>query len=187
MEIEPRSEGAFRCPSADRRVESYERLLAHHGPSLLRLARRVLRNDDEAADALQDAFLAVHRKLDGFRGEAHVSTWLHRVVLNTCLMRLRARRRRPEHPPETLETLLDAGPSAFERLERLQRIERVRRAIDGLAETHRTVLTLCELKEQSALEAARRLGITANAVKIRLCRARRALRAALRPTVESAA
>lgn len=187
MEIEPRSDDAFRGASENRGVDSYERLLARHGPSLLRLARRVLRNDDEAADALQDAFLAVHRKIDGFRGEAHVSTWLHRVVLNACLMRLRARRRRPEHPADMLDQLLDDAPSAVERLESRQRIERVRRAIDGLPETHRSVLTLCELEERSALEAAGRLGITANAVKIRLCRARRALRTALRPTVRSAA
>lgn len=187
MELEPRREGAPPDTFAWQRGDSYERLLATHRPHLLRLARRVLRNDEEAADALQDAFLAVHRKLDGFRGEARVSTWIHRVVLNTCLMRLRTRRRHPEHPAELLEELLDGGPTAMERLERRQRIESVRQAIGRLPETHRSVLTLCELQELDAAEAARRLGITANAVKIRLCRARRALRVALGPTVQSAA
>ena len=74
---------------------AFETLVRTHTAPLLRLARRFLGNEEDARDALQDAMLAVHRSIGSFEGQAMLSTWLHRVVVNACLMKLRAKRRRP--------------------------------------------------------------------------------------------
>ena len=68
---------------------------ANTGP-MLAVARRFLRNEDDARDAVQDAFLSAFRALERFEGDALLSTWLHRITINACLMKLRTRRRRPE-------------------------------------------------------------------------------------------
>jgi len=156
--------------------DSYEPLLALHGPYLLRVARSILANDQEAADALQDALVSVVQKMESFRGEARLTTWLHQVVVNACRMRLRRRRRRPEEPIDVLDGRFASGPSALDELERRQNQRRVREAIGRLPEPYRVVLALCYLEEVPVDHVTRRLGISGNAVRIRLCRARRELR-----------
>src|SRR5215475_9291756 len=75
-------------------VVAFERLMRLHNRRLFRLARAMLRDDAEAEDALQEAYLAAHRALPGFRGESSLSTWLSRLVTNECLGRLRKQARR---------------------------------------------------------------------------------------------
>ena len=120
-----------------------------------------------------------------------LSTWLHRIVVNACLMRLRAKRRRPEETE--IESLLpvfaedghQATPSvpwaenAQTMLEREETRAMVREAIDQLPDAYRIVLLLRDIEEKTTEETAAILGITANAVKIRLHRARQALRTLL--------
>ena len=171
---------------------AYERLVNEHGGRMLAVARRMLRNDEEARDALQEAFLLAFRGLPRFAGQSRLGTWLHRIVVNASLMKLRSRRAHPEESIEPLlPTFLDDGHSAVSYgdwpesadllLERSEIRERVRSSIDRLPDTYRTVLLLRDIEELDTPEVAEALGISPNAVKIRLHRARQALRELLDP------
>lgn len=171
---------------------AYESLVSEHGGRMLAVARRLLRDDEEARDAVQEAFVLAFRGLPRFAGQSRLSTWLHRIVVNASLMRLRSRRAHPEESIEPLlPTFLEDGhssatygewPESADRLlERAEVRERVRASIDRLPVTYRTVLLLRDLEELDTGEVARALGISANAVKIRLHRARQALRELLDP------
>jgi RNA polymerase sigma-70 factor (ECF subfamily) len=178
---------------------AYERLVAEHGGRMLAVARRLLRNDEEARDALQEAFLLAFRGVARFEGASRLGTWLHRIVVNAALMKLRSRR---AHPEESIEPLLESLPGFREdghsavsytdwperpdhELQRRQVRELVRRTIDRLPETYRTVLLLRDIEELDTGEVAELLGVTANAVKIRLHRARQALRERLHPAMST--
>jgi RNA polymerase sigma-70 factor (ECF subfamily) len=139
---------------------------------------------------VQDAFLQAFRAIKYFREEARVSTWMHRIVANAALMRLRSASRRPEvamgdllptfdeegHHAEHIRTLPVSVESALESAEiRAQ----VRRCIERLPEQYRAVIVLRDLQELSTAETAALLEITENAVKIRLHRAHQALRTLL--------
>ncbi|KAB2957797.1 MAG: sigma-70 family RNA polymerase sigma factor [Thermoanaerobaculia bacterium] len=171
---------------------AFERLVALHGGRLLAAARRLLGSEEEARDALQEAFLQAFRGLAGFREDARLSTWLHRIVVNAALMRLRGRRSHPEEPIEPLlptfredghptRFFVAWGPGPESAAARAELAARVRAAIRNLPESHRTVLVLRDLEELETSEVAQLLGITPNAVKIRLHRARQALRQLLAP------
>jgi RNA polymerase sigma-70 factor (ECF subfamily) len=168
------------------RDEAYASLVRRYGGRLLAVTRRLLRSEADAEDAVQDAFLAAFRAIDGFEGHSRLSTWLHRIAVNAALMRLRTKRR---HPEASIEELLPhfgedglhvdqpvdwRGTDA--RLERQETREWVRAQIDRLPETYRTALVLRDIEELDTQETADLLGITPNAVKIRLHRARLALR-----------
>ncbi len=170
--------------------DAYEALFRTHSGRLLATARRMLRNEEDAREALQDAFLGAFRGLAGFDGAAQVSTWLHRILVNACLMKLRARRRKPEHLIDPLlPRFLEDGhhvthPQPWAEpadaiLELQEEREFVRAAIDRLPECYRTVLLLRDIEELGTEEAAQLLGITTGALKLRLHRARQALRVLL--------
>ncbi len=159
---------------------------------MLAVARRILRNDDEAHDATQEAFLQAFRAIEGFAGDARLSTWLHRITVNSCLMRLRQRKRRPEQSIEDLLPVfdetghrVDVGPAwtddVVERMENAQLGKVVRDAIDRLPESYRTILVLRDIEGLTTEEAGQSLGIRPEAAKMRLHRARQALRTLLEP------
>ncbi len=167
--------------------KAFETLVRTQTPRMLAVARRMLPTDEDARDAVQDAFLNAYRSIDGFEGQARLSTWLHRIVVNAALMKLRTRRRKPEEPLELREpAFLPDGHHAIrygswsEDVEELagreQTRQLVRNAILDLPENYRDVVILRDIQELSTNEAAQTLGITPNAVKIRLHRARQALR-----------
>lgn len=171
---------------------AFEEMVRAQMPRMLRVARRLLRSEEEARDAVQDAFVAAFRSIEAFEATSRLSTWLHRILVNACLMKLRAQRRRPEedienHLPRFLEDGHPAEPaagwseSAQTMLERCELRGLVRRSIDELPEIYRAVLILRDLEELTTDEVAAILGTTANAVKIRLHRARQALRSILDP------
>ena len=172
---------------------AFERLVRDHGGRLLSVARRFLRDEEEARDAVQESFLSAYKALDRFDQGSRLSTWLHRIVINACLMRLRTRRRKPEDSIEDLLPQFEADGhqvrhptpewegSAETLLARKETRAIVREAIDRLPDSYRSVLLLRDIEELSTEEAARSLGVTANAVKIRLHRARQALRTLLEP------
>jgi RNA polymerase sigma-70 factor (ECF subfamily) len=168
--------------------EAYETLVRAEAGKLLSLARRMLRDEEEARDVVQEAFALAFQRLPGFKGDCHVATWLYRIAANAALMRLRSRRRRPETPiEELLPRFLEDGhrvippgdrelPGPEELAQRGETRRQVRRCIDELPEAYRSVLLLRDLAELSTKEVAEMLGVTPNAVKVRAHRARQALR-----------
>ncbi|MCG8592443.1 MAG: sigma-70 family RNA polymerase sigma factor [Proteobacteria bacterium] len=177
---------------------AFDELVRRHGPKLLAVARRILRDEELARDCVQETFLSAYRAIDRFEERSTLSTWLHRIVTNAALMKLRARRGRPEEPLDGREPMYDrygfrVGPiraNALTPEELLQRSgtrERVREAIDQLPEGHRTILMLRDLDGFTTREAAELLGISTGAAKVRLHRARTALKESLAPLFEEEA
>jgi RNA polymerase sigma-70 factor (ECF subfamily) len=169
---------------------AFETLVREQGGRMLGVARRVLRNEHDARDAVQEAFVSAYRAIDRFEEGARLSTWLHRITLNAALMKIRAAKRRPEESIDDLQPKFRENghhvepPAPWEDrpdavLEREDRIRFVRAAIDRLPEIHRTVLLLRDVDGFDTGEAAEALGISENAVKVRLHRARLALRTQL--------
>ncbi len=176
---------------------AFAELMRTYGGRLLAVARRMLRSEEDASDAVQDAFLSAFRALDAFQGDARLSTWLHRIAVNACLMKLRTRRRKPEASiEELLPAFLEDGHQARpacawreasdEQLAREDLRRLVRECIDRLPEAHRTILVLRDVEELDTEETAALLGLTASAVKTRLHRARQALRTLLDPHLRAA-
>jgi RNA polymerase sigma-70 factor (ECF subfamily) len=183
---------------------AFETLLRDYGPRLLRLARRLLPNEEDARDALQDAMVNVYRSIASFESGSALLTWLHRIVVNSALMKLRTRKRHPEEDieqylprfledghqrlpstPWTESATKSAPESAQSVLEREELRQTVRAAIDKLPESYRIVLQLRDIEELSTAETAEILGVTKNVVKIRLHRARQALRTLLDPSMRN--
>jgi RNA polymerase sigma-70 factor, ECF subfamily len=169
---------------------AFEVLVRENTPRMLAVTRRLLGSEEEARDAVQDAFLSAFRALERFAGDARLSTWLHRIAVNAALMRLRAKRRRPEEPIEELQPrFLETGhfaeaPKPWQEgaaalLEREELRAELRGAIAALPEPYRDVLWLRDIEELDTAETARILGLSSSAVKTRLHRARVALREGL--------
>ena len=173
-----------------RRPDAFETMVRVYTPRLLAVARRLVGNDEDARDVVQDAMLSAYRSIDKFEAHSRVSTWLHRIVVNAGLMKLRTRRRKPEESIEPLlptfredghyRTELPAWAAASdETAERNEMQQIVREAILNLPEAYREVVVMRDIEEQDTATTAAALGITPNAVKIRLHRARQALRTQL--------
>jgi RNA polymerase sigma-70 factor (ECF subfamily) len=176
---------------------AFAELVRDHGGRMLAVARRYLRADADAADAVQDAFLSAFRALPRFRGTARLGTWLHRILVNACLMKLRAKgRRRDVSLDDLLPRFDDAGRHehpvtpwrgpAADRLADAETRAQVRACIDRLPEPHRTVLLLRDIDGYDTDTVAGLLGLSAGAVKTRLHRARQALRTLLEPILVEA-
>ena len=170
---------------------AYDRMVRAFGGRMLAVATGILRNEDEARDAVQTAYLSAFKALPSFEGNCRLSTWLHRIVVNAALMKLRSRRRRPEEALDgLLPTFLEDGHHAaqFSRselpaddlLEREETRAVVRECIAQLPAHHRSILVMRDIDDVSTGEVAALFGITSNAVKIRLHRARQALATLLR-------
>lgn len=169
---------------------AFERLVRETTGRMLVVARRFLPHEEDAHDALQDAYISAFRGLPRFDGHSRVTTWLHRVVVNASLMKLRSRRRRPETRLEDLAPHFDAAghhesmprhwqeapPSGAERQEVLRD---VRQAIHELPDDFRDVILLRDIEEIDTRTASAMLGISESALKTRLHRARLALRGVL--------
>lgn len=190
--LEPADESALVVRLRNGDAAAFESLVREHGGRLLAVSRRFLRNEEDARDAVQEAFISAFKGIGRFEGNARLSTWLHRIVVNAALMKLRTKQRNPEeaiddylpqfdeagHHVELVQAWRETADAA---LERRETCELVRASIERLPETYRTVLLLRDIEEIDTEETARILGITENAVKIRLHRARQALRTLLNP------
>lgn len=170
----------------------FEQIVRRHAGPMLAVARRFLRCEADAADAVQDAFLSAYRALDRFEGSASFGTWLHRIVVNACLMKLRRQSRRSTVPiDDLLPTFDDTGhharpvrdwdENAVSALSRDETRARVRACIAQLPASYREVLVLRDIEELDTAETARVLEMSCGAVKTRLHRARQALRTLLAP------
>jgi RNA polymerase sigma-70 factor, ECF subfamily len=171
-----------------------EALVRQYGGRMLAVARRFLRTEEDSADAVQDAFLSAFRYLETFEGNSAVGTWLHRILVNVCLMRLRARARRQEVQIDHLLPTFDqtghhSNPvrgwqdGALARLAAAETRAHVRDCIDRLPDPYREVLVLRAIEELDTEQTAQHLGISPGAVKTRLHRARQVLRTLLEPFV----
>jgi RNA polymerase sigma-70 factor (ECF subfamily) len=183
---------ARRVAEGDR--NAFERLMRRHNRRLYRLARATLRDDAEAEDALQDAYLSAYRRMAQFRGEASLSTWLARLVLNECLTRLRRTARRdnivPMHPaPDDLEAAaMDPAPTESPDAAALRAEMRalLERKLDELPEAFRTVFVMRCVEELSVEETAACLGLPEATVRTRHFRARSLLRESLAREIDLA-
>ncbi|TDO14977.1 RNA polymerase sigma-70 factor (ECF subfamily) [Mycobacterium sp. BK086] len=144
---------------------AFEELLGRHQRRLYNLARRTTRSPEDAADAMQDAMLAAHRGAASFRHDAAVGSWLHRIVLNACLDRLR---RAVTHPTIALT---DDGPS-MDRTAELDTVLVVRRALMRLPADQRAAVLAVDMHGYSVADAAALLGVAEGTVKSRRARAR---------------
>lgn len=163
--------------------DAFAELFGRHRTNSLKLALSILRNREDAEDEVQTAFWKAYTNLDRFQREAEFTTWLNRIVINQCLMRLRSAKRRPTFSiddvtvgerPVTLE-LRDSRRSPEAVLGQSQVEHRLRAEVRRIPPILSQVLQK-ELERKSAQEIAMELGITVSAVKSRLLRARRELR-----------
>ncbi|HEX7373638.1 MAG TPA: RNA polymerase sigma factor [Steroidobacteraceae bacterium] len=174
--------------------DAFERLMRRYNRRLYRLARATLRDDTEAEDALQEAYLSAYRKMDQFRGEAALGTWLSRLVLNECLGRLRRTARRDNVAPmiappkdEEFDTMGIATTEAPQAAAvRAQMRALLERKLDELPEGFRTVFVCRSVEELSVEETAACLGLPEATVRSRHFRARSLLREALAGEIDLA-
>ena len=168
---------------------AFEELVRAHGPRMLAVARRFLPQEADAQDALQDALVNVVRAVHTFDCNSRLTTWLHRVVVNAALMRIRSRSRRSERCMEAGAVEVASQPrgraawawSASDLLSKAELREIVREEIARLPEPHRVVLMLRDVEGLELREIASLVDAGLTTVKMRLHHGRRALRAALEP------
>jgi RNA polymerase sigma-70 factor (ECF subfamily) len=175
-----------------------EQVFREYGPRIYNLARRMLGSDADAEDVTQDVLLQVVRKLDTFRGESALSTWLHRITVNAALAHRRKRALRSQRQVlDPLEKFLEDGhhlgavrPWAVgpeqQVLDR-ETHQLIEKSIAGLPEIYRDVYVLADVEGLPNQEIAEMLGLSLPAVKSRLHRARLLMREALAPHFEEVA
>ena len=183
----PDAELAARAGQGD--AAAFEALMRRHNRTLFRTARAILRDDAEAEDALQEAYLQAYHALPGFRAEARFSTWMVRIVANEALMRLRKRARGAEVVPlhssaaaEEVAMKKEDQPDSLAARKQLRRL--LESKIDALPEAFRTVFILRGLEEFSVEETASALELPAATVRTRFFRARSLLREALSTEID---
>ncbi|GAB3913471.1 RNA polymerase sigma factor SigM [Kibdelosporangium lantanae] len=149
---------------------AFSELVRRHRDRMWAVALRTLRDPEEAADALQEAFISAFRAASSFRAESQVTTWLHRIVVNACLDRVRRRQARPTVPlPETGPTEpVTPGDAMSDRETSLV----VRNALAELSEEQRVPILLVDVEGYSVSETAKMLGIAEGTVKSRCARGR---------------
>ncbi len=153
--------------------DAFATLVGRHRDRLWAVALRTMRNPEDAADALQEAYIAAFRRAGSFRGESQVTTWLHRVVVNACLDRLRQMRIRTADPlPEDLDrsTVLSTPPG--DPVEERQLRADVEAALARLNPDQRAALVLVDMQGYSVEEAAAILRCAPGTVKSRCARGR---------------
>jgi RNA polymerase sigma-70 factor (ECF subfamily) len=165
-------------------TRAFEELVSRYERKIFRVTMNITRNQEDAEDAMQDAFMKAYSHLKDFSGDSRFYTWLVRIAANEALMRLRKRRPNVmslDEPVEGEEDLMprelrDWGPSPLQRFAQTEMKEILTTAIDSLEPDFRTVFVLRDVEELSTEEAAKALGISVPAVKSRLLRARLKLR-----------
>lgn len=171
------NESEFVSRLRDGDEDAYETLFRMHSGTMMAVARRFLRDSDDAADAVQDAFVSAFRAIRSFVGGARLGTWLHRIVVNACLMKLRGQRRNRLIPLD--DSHVPVCRSEDDHLGRAEMAKSVRMCIDRLPPPYRAVIQLRDIEGVGTAEAAHRLGTNEAVVKTRLHRARQALKAQL--------
>jgi RNA polymerase sigma-70 factor (ECF subfamily) len=162
---DPRDDAALLHAHTAGDRDAFAELIRRHRDRLWAVALRTIGDREEAADALQDALLSAYRAADRFRGDAAVTTWLHRIVVNSCLDRMRRRQSRPTVPlPEVDRT---PAPSVDRETALV-----VRAALAQLPIDQRAALVLVDLQGYSVADAARVLDVAEGTIKSRCARGR---------------
>ena len=166
---------------------AYEELVARHRDKIYARAYSMMRNEEDAIDLSQEAWVKGWQRLVQFQGESSFATWMTRIVINLCLDQLRKQKR---HRSESIEELDEESGGVerqmpvvvvnpTERLERGELRQRIDKALSQLSETHRTALVLCEFEEMEYKEIAKAMNCSIGTVMSRLFYARRKLAALL--------
>ncbi len=158
---------------------AFEELYNQHAPRLYNLAQRMLGNTADAEDVVQDTFLLVHRRLDSFRGEAALGTWLYRLCVNQCLDRLRSRAGREAQATDSLDEPTRVWQPAARTDRPVDRMD-LKSAIARLPEGSRSVFVLHDVEGLEHREIGRLLGISEGTSKSQLHKARLRLREILK-------
>ena len=169
--------------------DAFEELMQRYEGKVYRLALGMMKNREDALEAVQDAFLSVYRKIQSFRGDSTFSTWLYRIALNSTYMRLRARSRHDRVEsldqgndyidPATghlKDPVADWTESVDDEILRRELAEILRQSVSKLPEEYRAIFTLRDIDGLSNQEVADIVGLTLAATKTRLHRARLFLR-----------
>ncbi len=170
MTAPERSDAELLRAHADGDPRAFEELVRRHRDRLWAVALRTLREPEEAADALQDALISAYRAAGSFRAESAVTTWLHRIVVNACLDRIRRRQVRATVP------LPEEGPGEpAERRDRMAERDTamaVEEALGRLNVEQRAAITLVDIEGYPVADAAQILGVAEGTVKSRCARGR---------------
>jgi len=162
-------------------MQAFEELVARHRDRVYARAYSMMRNEDEALDLSQDAWVKGWQRLGQFQGDSSFVTWMTRIVINLCLDQLRKLKRKRAESLEAMEEesggverqMPVISPNPTEGLERAELQERINRALGQLSEEHRTVLILHEFEEMEYKEIARHMKCSIGTVMSRLFYARR--------------
>jgi RNA polymerase sigma-70 factor (ECF subfamily) len=188
------SEPALLKRARARKVGAFEELVGRTEVQLYRVAMRVVRNESDAQEILQESYLCAWRSLPKFEGRSQFGSWMHRIVINNSLMHLRTRNRHPEvgiHDVDHAE--LDIARAVYDasvaregrthdpdqQLQSKEALKHIENTVNALPDKLKEIFLLREVRELSNEDAAARLGVSKPAAKTRLHRARRVLRQTL--------
>lgn len=160
---------------------AFEELVARHRDKVYARAFSMMRNEDEALDLSQDAWIKGWRRLEQFHGKSSFATWMTRITINLCLDQIRKKKRQRAESIEQMDEesggverrMPSVNPNPTEGLERKDLRQMIDKALGQLSEAHRTVLVLHEFEELEYKEIAKRLGCSIGTVMSRLFYARR--------------
>ncbi len=160
-----------------------EQLIDDYANMVFNVCYRILQDEQEAEDAMQETFLAVYRNIDAFRGDAKLSSWLYRVASNKALSLLRSRSRKQgkntpieDETGEALPIIDDQAVTAEKRIERQEEAAALQAGLAAMSPKLRAALTLYEIEGLSMKETAAALDISESAAKLRVHRGRQFLR-----------
>jgi RNA polymerase sigma-70 factor (ECF subfamily) len=152
--------------------QAFSELVYRHRDRLWAVAVRTMGDSGEAEDALQDALISAFRRAEQFRGDSQVTTWLHRIVVNACLDRIRRRKARPTSPLPEFEGLEDGLPHADDLIEQRETQLVIAEALAELPEDQRAAILLVDVEGWPIEDAARMLDCPPGTVKSRCSRGR---------------
>jgi RNA polymerase sigma-70 factor (ECF subfamily) len=162
---ETRDDAALLRAHLDGDQTAFGALVLRHRDRLWAVALRTMGDREDAADALQDALLSAYRAAGRFRGDSAVTTWLHRIVVNACLDRIRRQKVRPTVPLPEIDTTVAPAPDRDTRLD-------VQAALAQLPLEQRAALVLVDVHGYAVTEAAEMLGVAEGTIKSRCARGR---------------
>ncbi|HMP78283.1 MAG TPA: sigma-70 family RNA polymerase sigma factor [Pirellulaceae bacterium] len=175
------------CRLRARDREAFDDVIYRETPRLLNVAKRLLRNQEDAADAIQDTFLTAYLSIDSFQGNSSISTWLYRILVNNCLMKLRAQKRERKYKLAAMPAMVQGNSFINDgarkhshvnsELERNELACIVRSCVNRLPADYQAVIRMRDFEGLDSRQTAQKLRISRGAVRVRLYRARQALRA----------